>query len=1080
MNARFLRLATVVMIVLLAIPSSSLSHLPARLGDSLAQGTLAALACTDWNLASDFRVSPNQENPNRDSCGNLGVWHFMSADLNRQAYALLPYFTTEEWGVFGLESWEKTPSVVPDEYLPVVGINASGSDLSDPIIWPVNTVRVHPSPSEQAVVGWRSTVDGEVSVTGSVVDLSVGCGDGIVWTIDRNAANLASGSISDGGAQDFGDGAGGDHLANISVGQGDMLYFAIGPGGDYCGDSTRLDISIHLLVSYPLALTPPTQTGEGAPGEVVAYQESLTNNTGSTDSFSLSLGAPAWDSALSASSVGPLDSGTSLTFTVYVTVPLDAPWYRSDVLTVTATSVTSPTLQPATATLTTQAYAPPSISISPGALTSTQYVNQIVTQSLTISNGNGVTLTFSLTGTDSERLVLWNKLGSDEEVMNSEVGEDGIIVGSQYAFEPAKYGYGYVRKYPDQHYLAFPASVLDPLHERGAIEVWVNSKVPCPIMYQYGDWGLIGGPPYGNTGGPMYFNVWLIWGDESNPDPGFRGGVTFGGQTAETNWEPTQFMATPFVPFHAAICWDIAGISGSADTIPVHRDGVIVSSSTGLWDPSGTVRYDIVLGIGADGANDKFIVDNIKIWNYAKTDYSDRFVEAPGSPQVPWLSTQPVSGTVAANSSQIISFTFDATDVGPGTYTTTVTIQSNDPLTPTLIVLVTMTVSSEPGHGWVEGSVTDARGAGIQGVTLSAGGSSDTTDADGHYNFYLPAGTYTLTPSCHCFAFSPPQRVVAVPPDVMGQDFRGWDICTLSLPIIMRNWPPLPGAPTLNPIVPQGHESYDVSWTAPANATAYTLQEDADGSFSNPTTAYDGPSTAWHVSGKAPGTYCYRVRATNQYGHGPWSNGRCVTVVQLQDDFSNPNSGWPVSSDAIASLGYESGEYRILVKQANYIVRAGPGNPVSDFQCEADARNAAHLNGSYGIYFGSGDAGFYLYDVAYGQFRLLRYERWTNNWATLIAPTQHSAIRTGNQTNRLKVVRQGAWITLYANGVQVGQAMDGTFGQGTVGIAAGGIADNYDARFDNFLLLYIDAGRQDVGLAAVGALAQPGPAVPFR
>jgi len=76
MNARFLRLATVVMIALLTIPSSSLSHPPAKLGDPSARGTLMTLACTDWNLASDFRVSPNQENPNRDSCGNLGVWHF--------------------------------------------------------------------------------------------------------------------------------------------------------------------------------------------------------------------------------------------------------------------------------------------------------------------------------------------------------------------------------------------------------------------------------------------------------------------------------------------------------------------------------------------------------------------------------------------------------------------------------------------------------------------------------------------------------------------------------------------------------------------------------------------------------------------------------------------------------------------------------------------------------------------------------------------------------------------------------------------------------------------------------------------
>jgi hypothetical protein len=92
MSARFLRLVTVLMVVLLTIPSSSLSHPLARLGDPPTEGTLATLAGTDWNLASDFRVSPNQENPNRDSCGNLGVWHFMSADLNRQTYTLLQGF----------------------------------------------------------------------------------------------------------------------------------------------------------------------------------------------------------------------------------------------------------------------------------------------------------------------------------------------------------------------------------------------------------------------------------------------------------------------------------------------------------------------------------------------------------------------------------------------------------------------------------------------------------------------------------------------------------------------------------------------------------------------------------------------------------------------------------------------------------------------------------------------------------------------------------------------------------------------------------------------------------------------------
>jgi hypothetical protein len=32
-----------------------------------------AATCTRWNLAEDIRVSPNQENPSRDSCGTPGV-----------------------------------------------------------------------------------------------------------------------------------------------------------------------------------------------------------------------------------------------------------------------------------------------------------------------------------------------------------------------------------------------------------------------------------------------------------------------------------------------------------------------------------------------------------------------------------------------------------------------------------------------------------------------------------------------------------------------------------------------------------------------------------------------------------------------------------------------------------------------------------------------------------------------------------------------------------------------------------------------------------------------------------------------
>ncbi|MGD8491914.1 MAG: YncE family protein, partial [Anaerolineae bacterium] len=141
-------------------------------------------------------------------------------------------------------------------------------------------------------------------------------------------------------------------------------------------------------------LVPRDQTNAGAHGNMVNHQEQLFNLTGSTDSFTLTLGSYAWDTGLSAYSVGPLANGDSLSFTVYSTVPTGADWYSTDTVLVTATSVASPTVYSNTASFTTQAYAPPEISVVPELLTSIQYVNETTTEELVLSNGDGVTLTF--------------------------------------------------------------------------------------------------------------------------------------------------------------------------------------------------------------------------------------------------------------------------------------------------------------------------------------------------------------------------------------------------------------------------------------------------------------------------------------------------------------------------------------------------------------------------------------------------------------------------------------------------------------------------------------------------------------
>jgi serine protease len=60
--------------------------------------------------------------------------------------------------------------------------------------------------------------------------------------------------------------------------------------------------------------------------------------------------------------------------------------------------------------------------------------------------------------------------------------------------------------------------------------------------------------------------------------------------------------------------------------------------------------------------------------------------------------------------------------------------------------------------------------------------------------------------------------------------------------------------------------------------TTYTLQEDDNAGFTSPTMVYNGPNTSWNATGKADGTYYYRVMASNDDGDSIWSNIEEVTV----------------------------------------------------------------------------------------------------------------------------------------------------------------------------------------------------------
>jgi len=215
-------------------------------------------------------------------------------------------------------------------------------------------------------------------------------------------------------------------------------------------------------------------------------------------------------------------------------------------------------------------------------------------------------------------LVLWNKLGSEEEVENSKYGPGGTITGSSYAFEPAHDGNGYVRKATGDNYVNFPGSILQNLKEMGTVELWVNPKVVKPVPFSYGVFAIVG-DLFGTNS-----HVYIAWGDGVS-GTGFYGTVNFDGTGHQTPFEATQFEAVIGVPFHVSLCWDVNGIEGSANTVRLYRDGELIGTSDATWDAQNTTtNYEgFNLGIGPDGNGyDKFIVDELKVWNFAKTDFT--------------------------------------------------------------------------------------------------------------------------------------------------------------------------------------------------------------------------------------------------------------------------------------------------------------------------------------------------------------------------------------------------------------------------------------------------------------------------
>ncbi|MFT5413485.1 MAG: hypothetical protein ACI9NC_006240, partial [Verrucomicrobiales bacterium] len=166
------------------------------------------------------------------------------ASLVQLGRSVLPkpdgHYTEKHVNVAGnpdIRGWgsEQTPSLTG---------NASDKDaIFSTLAMPGRSVIMHPSPTKEAIIYWRSPIAGKIRASGLVVDADGNCGNGVEWRVDlvnrSGVANIATGVVDNGARKEF------DPTAEFAVALGDLVKLAINPRNrDHVCDSTVVGLTI--------------------------------------------------------------------------------------------------------------------------------------------------------------------------------------------------------------------------------------------------------------------------------------------------------------------------------------------------------------------------------------------------------------------------------------------------------------------------------------------------------------------------------------------------------------------------------------------------------------------------------------------------------------------------------------------------------------------------------------------------------------------------------------------------------------------------------------------------------------------
>lgn len=165
------------------------------------------------------------------------------------------------------------------------------------------------------------------------------------------------------------------------------------------------------------------------------------------------------------------------------------------------------------------------------------------------------------------------------------------------------------------------------------------------------------------------------------------------------------------------------------------------------------------------------------------------------------------------------------------------------------------------------------------------------------------------------------------------------------------------------------------------------------------------------------------------------------TKVLLQDDFSNPKSGWDTGTFDLNTLDYVPGGYHILIGKDNSGESVWLSRNYGDVTVEVDAKSIGAVNdGWMGVLCrAQKEVGSYVFEVtSTGRFQIVkyRYSAQGNRSTTLMRGDLSSGPFKAGTAAHLRADCIGSNLSLWVDGRAIGSIKDSEFTTGGIGLAA--------------------------------------------